>query len=266
MADQIAILLQQTAEKAKIEQELEVAKAIQETLVPSDAPVDEGDADVRRLLPAGRADRRRLVDVGRARRRQDPARDRRRHRPRRAVGDDHRGREGGVRRRALRPQRRRHGDAPARDHEPRDLRERAAPVRDDVLRVDRRHQGAHDHVRERRPQLPVPVPRRRGQGRVRLADDPRQPARRRPQLEVRGEDDRARRRATSLVWYTDGIVECENEAGEEYGEKRFRASVAQAPPRSTPARCATRSSPTPTAYFGETPRKDDITMVVGRIH
>ena len=40
MADQIAILLQQTAEKATIEQELEVAKAIQETLVPSDAPVD----------------------------------------------------------------------------------------------------------------------------------------------------------------------------------------------------------------------------------
>src|SRR6185312_4661790 len=39
MADQIAILLQQTAEKAKIEQELEVAKAVQETLVPSDAPV-----------------------------------------------------------------------------------------------------------------------------------------------------------------------------------------------------------------------------------
>ena len=27
-----------------------------------------------------------------------------------------------------------------------------------------------------------------------------------------------------LVWYTDGIVECENEGGEEYGEKRFRAS------------------------------------------
>jgi len=42
MADQIAILLQQTAEKAKIEQELEVAKAIQETLVPSDAPVRKG--------------------------------------------------------------------------------------------------------------------------------------------------------------------------------------------------------------------------------
>ena len=93
------------------------------------------------LLPAGGADRRRLVDVARAGRRQGAARDRRRHRPRRAVGDDHRGREGGVRRRALRPRRRRHGDAAARDHEPRDLRERAAPVRDDVLRVDRRHQA-----------------------------------------------------------------------------------------------------------------------------
>ena len=33
----------------------------------------------------------------------------------------------------------------------RDLRERAAPVRDDVLRVDHRHEGADDHVRERRP-------------------------------------------------------------------------------------------------------------------
>lgn len=47
MADQIAILLQQTAEKAKIEQELEVAKAIQETLVPSDAPPTPGFATFR---------------------------------------------------------------------------------------------------------------------------------------------------------------------------------------------------------------------------
>ncbi|HLL21440.1 MAG TPA: HAMP domain-containing protein, partial [Kofleriaceae bacterium] len=42
MADQIAILLQQTAEKARIEQELEVARAIQETLVPTPDPVDKG--------------------------------------------------------------------------------------------------------------------------------------------------------------------------------------------------------------------------------
>ncbi|MBL0217535.1 MAG: SpoIIE family protein phosphatase [Myxococcales bacterium] len=42
MADQINILLLQTAEKARIEQELEVARAIQETLVPTAEPVDKG--------------------------------------------------------------------------------------------------------------------------------------------------------------------------------------------------------------------------------
>ena len=42
MADQISILLEQTAEKARIEQELEVARTIQEALVPSTDPVDHG--------------------------------------------------------------------------------------------------------------------------------------------------------------------------------------------------------------------------------
>src|SRR5690606_23421285 len=45
--------------------------------------------------------------------------------------------------------------------------------------------------RERRPQLPVSVPPGWGQGRVRLAHDSWQSTRRRSQLEVRGEDDRA---------------------------------------------------------------------------
>ena len=148
-------------------------------------------AQVRRVLSARGADRRRLVDLARADRRQGDARGRRRHRPRRAVGDDHRGGQGGVRRRALRLPRRRHGVGDARDHEPRDLRERAAPVRDDVLRVDLRPAPPHDHVRQRRPQLPVPVPHRRGPRRVRLADDPRQPARRRSQLALRGQDHRS---------------------------------------------------------------------------
>ena len=40
MADQISLLLEQTAEKARIDQELEVARAIQETLVPSSELVD----------------------------------------------------------------------------------------------------------------------------------------------------------------------------------------------------------------------------------
>jgi serine phosphatase RsbU (regulator of sigma subunit) len=68
-----------------------------------------------------------------------------------------------------------------------------------------------------------------------------------------------------LVWYTDGIVECENEAGEEYGEKRFRASVRRAAALdATDMRDAIVGEAA--AYFGAAPRKDDITMVVGRIH
>jgi serine phosphatase RsbU (regulator of sigma subunit) len=68
-----------------------------------------------------------------------------------------------------------------------------------------------------------------------------------------------------LVWYTDGIVECENATGEEYGEKRFRASVRRAAALdSGEMRDAVVADAA--AFFGETPRKDDITMVVGRIH
>ena len=32
----------------------------------------------------------------------------------------------------------------------------------------------------------------------------------------------------SLVWYTDGVVECESPAGEEFGDKRFRAAISSA--------------------------------------
>jgi serine phosphatase RsbU (regulator of sigma subunit) len=68
-----------------------------------------------------------------------------------------------------------------------------------------------------------------------------------------------------LIWYTDGIVECESESGEEYGEKRFRASV-----RKSAALDAGEMRDAivadATAFFGDAPRKDDITMIVGRIH
>jgi serine phosphatase RsbU (regulator of sigma subunit) len=68
-----------------------------------------------------------------------------------------------------------------------------------------------------------------------------------------------------LVWYTDGIVECESEAGEEYGEKRFRASVRRAAALDAGEM---RDAIVGDAgnYFGNTARKDDITMIVGRIH
>jgi len=68
-----------------------------------------------------------------------------------------------------------------------------------------------------------------------------------------------------VVWYTDGIVECENERGEEYGEKRFRAAIRRARDESVgPLRNAIVREAN--EFFGSMPRKDDITMVVGRIY
>ncbi|HVV83900.1 MAG TPA: SpoIIE family protein phosphatase, partial [Kofleriaceae bacterium] len=64
-----------------------------------------------------------------------------------------------------------------------------------------------------------------------------------------------------LVWYTDGIVECESETGEEYGEKRFRASVRRAAALdAAEIRDAVVSDAA--AYFGDAVRKDDITLVL----
>jgi serine phosphatase RsbU (regulator of sigma subunit) len=67
-----------------------------------------------------------------------------------------------------------------------------------------------------------------------------------------------------LVWYTDGIVECENDRGEEYGEKRFRAAIRRAAELDP---IAMRENVVGAAgqFFGERPRKDDITMVFARI-
>src|SRR5690606_20770329 len=67
-----------------------------------------------------------------------------------------------------------------------------------------------------------------------------------------------------LSWYTDGIVECEHELGEEHGEQRFRATVRRAAALdATEMRDAIVGDAQ--AFFGAAPRKDDITMIVGRI-
>ncbi|MDB4968947.1 MAG: uncharacterized protein JWN44_4636 [Myxococcales bacterium] len=67
-----------------------------------------------------------------------------------------------------------------------------------------------------------------------------------------------------LVWYTDGIVECENDRGEEYGEKRFRAAIRRAADLDP---VAMRESVVGAAgaFFGDRQRKDDITLVFARI-
>jgi serine phosphatase RsbU (regulator of sigma subunit) len=67
-----------------------------------------------------------------------------------------------------------------------------------------------------------------------------------------------------LVWYTDGIVECENVAGEEYGDKRFRASVRNAAALDV-GEMRDAIIADADAYFATMPRKDDITLIAGRI-
>ncbi len=68
-----------------------------------------------------------------------------------------------------------------------------------------------------------------------------------------------------LVWYTDGIVECENDKGEEYGEKRFRSSIRRAA-HMEPAEMREVVVNSSYQFFGDRPRKDDITMVFARIY
>ncbi|MBK9032339.1 MAG: SpoIIE family protein phosphatase [Myxococcales bacterium] len=67
-----------------------------------------------------------------------------------------------------------------------------------------------------------------------------------------------------LVWYTDGIVECESSTGEEYGEKRFRASVRRAGALD-PGEIRDAVVTDAANFFGDTVRKDDITLVIGKI-
>jgi len=67
-----------------------------------------------------------------------------------------------------------------------------------------------------------------------------------------------------LVWYTDGIVECENDKGEEYGEKRFRASIRRAA-HLEPAEIREQVVGASLQFFADRPRKDDITMVIARV-
>ncbi len=67
-----------------------------------------------------------------------------------------------------------------------------------------------------------------------------------------------------LVFYTDGIVECENALGEEYGEKRFRGAIRNAADQE-PAQMRDSVVAAASVFYGDRPRKDDITLVMARI-
>jgi serine phosphatase RsbU (regulator of sigma subunit) len=264
MADQITILLQQTAEKAKIEQELEVAKAIQETLVPSDAPVKKstlsfagfyqpaaqtgGDWWTWAELNGGKI----LVVIGdvtghgvpsamitaAAKAACDVAR---------FVADDD-----VTVTRLLELM----NHAIYESAQRRFVMTCFASIVDTKARTITYANAGHNFPYLFRP----------GEGKGEFGS-----------LMIRGNrlgDDRASKYEAKttdlvagdvLVWYTDGIVECESEGGEEYGEKRFRASVRKAAALDA-GEMRDAIIADATAYFGAAARKDDITMVVGRIH
>jgi len=69
----------------------------------------------------------------------------------------------------------------------------------------------------------------------------------------------------TIVWYTDGIVECESEIGEEYTEKRFRNSIRKLAGRE-PDEVRDGVVSAAESFFGNMPHKDDITMVIGKYY
>jgi len=263
MADQIAILIEQTAEKAKIEQELEVAKMIQETLVPRPEPVRKGTLTFAGFYqPAAQTggDWWTWAELGGGR-------------VLVAIGDvtGH-----GVpsamitaaAKAACDVARYVHGDAmtvatllETMNHAIFESAQRKfvmtcfASIVDTQRRTITYANAGHN--------FPYLFRQAEGKGEFgslmirgnRLGDDPQSRYESKTTELAVGD---------VLVWYTDGIVECEGANGEEYGEKRFRASVRKAAVLDAgDMRDAIIADAS--AYFASTPRKDDITMVVGRI-
>jgi serine phosphatase RsbU (regulator of sigma subunit) len=263
MADQISLLLQQTAEKAKIEQELEVAKTIQDTLVPSTAPVDRGTFTFAGYYqPAAQTggDWWTWADLGR-------------DRVLVVIGDvtGH-----GVpsamitaaAKAACDVARHLHGDgvtvtrlleimnyAIFESAQRRFVMTCFASIVDTRARTITYANAGHN----------FPYLFRAGEGKGefgslmirgnRLGDDPASRYEAKTTELLSGD---------TLVWYTDGIVECDNAAGDEFGERRFRVAVRKAGALD-PADMRDAIVAEAMEYFGTTPRKDDITMIVGRI-
>jgi serine phosphatase RsbU (regulator of sigma subunit) len=264
MADQISILLEQTAEKARIEQELEVAKAIQETLVPTSDPIDHGVLKFAGFyqpaaqtggdwwswheLVGGKV----LLVIGDVTGHGVPS----------AMITAAAKAACDVARYVYRDDVTVTGLLEIMNHAIFESAQRRfvmtcfASIVDTQRRTITYANAGHN----------FPYLFRAGDGRGEFGS-----------LMIRGNrlgDDRDSRYEAKttelipgdvLVWYTDGIVECENMAGEEYGEKRFRASVRRAAALDA-GEMRDAIVGDATAFFSDAPRKDDITMIVGRIH
>lgn len=68
----------------------------------------------------------------------------------------------------------------------------------------------------------------------------------------------------TLVFYTDGIVECRDENHARYGEERFRTSIRKAA-HLAPGDLRSTVVADAMAFYGKELRTDDITMIVGRV-
>lgn len=67
-----------------------------------------------------------------------------------------------------------------------------------------------------------------------------------------------------VVWYTDGIIDCVNAAGAEYGIKRLVASIGRGGHDGC-VEIRDRIVMDAKAFYGRTPRRDDVTLVVGKV-
>jgi len=69
----------------------------------------------------------------------------------------------------------------------------------------------------------------------------------------------------TLVWYTDGLTECENERNEQFSERRLRSlclSSARADPRAVRDEITRNIK----SFIGTRVPEDDLTFVVGKVH
>jgi serine phosphatase RsbU (regulator of sigma subunit) len=263
MADQIALLLEQTAEKARIEQEIEVARAIQETLVPSSEPVERGglkfaghyepaaqtggDWWTWHELPGGKL----LFVIGDVTGHGVPS----------AMIT-------AAAKSACDVARYMHGDsltvtrllelmnqAIYEAGQRRFVMTCFASIVDPKARTITYANAAHNFPYlfrasgDRHSEFGSLMIRGN-----RLGDDPK--SRYEPKTTELMPGD-------VIVWYTDGIVECDGPTGEVYGERRFRMSIKRAGALE-PADMRDAIVSDAQTYFGDTPHKDDITLIVGR--
>jgi serine phosphatase RsbU (regulator of sigma subunit) len=72
------------------------------------------------------------------------------------------------------------------------------------------------------------------------------------------------RQGDRLVFYTDGLIECESPTGEEFGEKRLRNAIRNAGDQN-PSQMRDSLMAAAGQFYSDRPRKDDITLVVAHL-